>query len=89
MKTFRRLQQLLGKSWAIYSELGSTSHHPTFTRYIKPKKDLAWSIAHISGEMLPYYLVYIRCSPEKGYSNHRCSGLNLPPPAAFSPACCW
>nr|CAH7766502.1 unnamed protein product [Callosobruchus chinensis] len=33
MNTFRRLQQLLGKSSDIYSEPGSTFHHPTFSRY--------------------------------------------------------
>nr|CAH7756079.1 unnamed protein product [Callosobruchus chinensis] len=41
------------KIWDIYSEPESTSQHPTFSRYIKPKYDLAWSIAHTSWELLP------------------------------------
>nr|CAH7766728.1 unnamed protein product [Callosobruchus chinensis] len=53
MNTFRRLQQLLGKSLDIYSEPGGTSHHTTFSRYIKSRKDLAWSIAHTFGELPP------------------------------------
>nr|CAH7748097.1 unnamed protein product [Callosobruchus chinensis] len=32
MNTFRRLQQLLAKSSDIYSEPGSASHDPTFSR---------------------------------------------------------
>nr|CAH7723901.1 unnamed protein product [Callosobruchus chinensis] len=51
MNTFGRLQQLLGKSSGIYSEPGSTAHHPTFSRYIKPRLDLAFSIAQIYGEL--------------------------------------
>nr|CAH7730054.1 unnamed protein product [Callosobruchus chinensis] len=43
MNTCRRLQQLLGKSSDICSEPGSISHHPTFSRYTKPRKELAWS----------------------------------------------
>nr|CAH7749259.1 unnamed protein product [Callosobruchus chinensis] len=53
MNTSRRLQQLLGKSSDIYTEQGSTSHHPTFSRYTKPIYDLAWSIAHTFGELPP------------------------------------
>nr|CAH7739849.1 unnamed protein product [Callosobruchus chinensis] len=53
MNTFRRLQQLLGKSSDIFSEPGSTSHHPTFSRYTKPRLDLAWSIAHTFEELPP------------------------------------
>nr|CAH7752494.1 unnamed protein product [Callosobruchus chinensis] len=37
-----------GKSSGIYSKPGSSSHHPTFSRYTKPRQDLAWSIAHIA-----------------------------------------
>nr|CAH7742957.1 unnamed protein product [Callosobruchus chinensis] len=38
-----RLQQLLEKSSDIYSEPGSTSHHPTFSRYI-PKAKIRHSL---------------------------------------------
>nr|CAH7753520.1 unnamed protein product [Callosobruchus chinensis] len=51
MNTFRRLQQLLGKSSDINSEPESTSYHPTFSRYTKPRQDLAWSTADTFGEL--------------------------------------
>nr|CAH7734729.1 unnamed protein product [Callosobruchus chinensis] len=53
MNTFRRLQQLLGKSSDIYSEPGSTSHHPTFSRYkaqIRPSLEYC---SHIWGAAAP------------------------------------
>nr|CAH7738034.1 unnamed protein product [Callosobruchus chinensis] len=56
MNTFRRLQKLLDKSSDIYSEPGSTSHHPTFSRYktqIRPSLEY-WS--HIWGAAAPIIL---------------------------------
>nr|CAH7730749.1 unnamed protein product [Callosobruchus chinensis] len=50
MNSFRRLQQLLGKSSDIYSEPGSSSHHPTFSRYTRPSLEYC---SHILGAAAP------------------------------------
>nr|CAH7719578.1 unnamed protein product [Callosobruchus chinensis] len=74
---FHRLQHLLGKSSDIYSEPGRTSHHPTFSRYI----EYCW---HIWGATAPITLSILDAVQRRAI---RLIG-NLPPPAAFSPACC-
>nr|CAH7739564.1 unnamed protein product [Callosobruchus chinensis] len=50
------LQQLLGKSLDIYSEPGSTSHRPTFSRYIKPSLEYC---SHIWGAATPTTLAIL------------------------------
>nr|CAH7744118.1 unnamed protein product [Callosobruchus chinensis] len=54
MNTFRRLQQLLERSSDVYSEPGSICIYFSLSNLLTLYK--AWSIAHISGELLPLLL---------------------------------